>query len=380
MKIIYTILISVLLLMMGLPVEGQITLQGSIQHDNTTRNYRLYLPPGYTNEANMPLVLNLHGFGSESFEQQVYSEMFTIADTAGFAICYPDGLLRSWNVGWDFGSMADDVGFLSALIDSLLAEYSLDADRVYACGMSNGGFMSYSLACELNDKVAAVASVTGAFSPTYAPTCEPGRAVPVMQIHGTADTVIRYNGTPDVSIPIEEVVDFWVMNNGCDTNPVITPVPDINMTDGSTAERLDYPNCRDGSAVAFYRIEGGGHTWPGSFIIFDITNQDFEASEVIWNFFQQFRLDDVVSVEQPSVALSLKTFPNPAGDLLYLDAPLEWIGSMYELRNMTGQRVLTGRISTSPQAVSLSSLPAGLYALALQTPDGQRVSRKVLRR
>ncbi len=380
MKIPLTLLVAVVFGFGLLPLSAQTNLQRTLEHDNITRAYRLYLPPGYTSDANIPLVLNLHGFGSGSFEQLIYSEMFAVADTAGFAICHPDGLLNSWNVGWDFGSKADDVGFLSALIDSLVAEFSIDPERVYACGMSNGGFMSYSLACELNNKVAAIASVTGSFSPAYFPTCEPGRAVPVMQIHGTADTVIRYNGTPNISIPVEETVDFWVMNNGCDTSPVITPVPDIDTTDLSTAERWDYPNCRDGSAVAFYRVEGGGHTWPGAFILFDVTNQDFEASVEIWRFFRQYRLDNIVSVGPPPANLSLKLFPNPAGDLLYLDGSKELIGSGYELHNATGQKVLSGRISTFRQPISLSTIPPGLYVLVLRTLSGQRVSRKVMRK
>ncbi len=347
-------------------VNGQQTVTGAIEFDGFQRDYRLYLPAGYTGDAEVPLVFNLHGFGSNAFEQQFYSAMGAVADTANFLICYPNGLSNAWNVGWDFGSTADDVGFLSALLDELSANYAIDADRVYACGMSNGGFMSYVLACELNDRIAAVASVTGSMAPNYISACQPGRPVPVLQIHGTADNTVPYNGEPLINISIDSLLAFWTANNGCSGPPDTTDVPDVAPDDGCTAQRLDYANCSPNGAVAFYRIADGGHTWPGSPIPIGVTNQDFDASTEIWRFFRSFSLDRTTSLPRIAQPTEVRLFPNPAGGRVYIEQPEEVPFSRYVLFSAHGQRITEGRLADRRTALSLSGLSAGLYLLRLE--------------
>ncbi len=223
------------------------TTTGTLLHDGLQRNYRLHLPTGYSADQEYPLVFNLHGFTSDALQQEFYSGMNAVADTAGFIVCYPNGVNNAWNVGWSFGSTADDVGFIENLIQELAENYGIDTTRVYSCGMSNGGFMSYRLACELNDRIAAIASVTGGMFSGYLPQCEPGRPVPILEIHGTADDVVPYDGTPNVNAPVETTVNFWADNNGCAAMPDGIPLPNTAPNDGSTAERFDYPGCAAGS-------------------------------------------------------------------------------------------------------------------------------------
>ncbi|RMF00022.1 MAG: hypothetical protein D6772_06880, partial [Bacteroidetes bacterium] len=160
---------------LGVPdaAYSQERIIGRITHDGLEREYRLYVPAAYDGQSPWPLVFNFHGFTSNAAQQEIYSNMNTVADTAHFLVCYPEGIGNAWNVGWSFGSTADDVGFVDALIDSLSLAYELDAGRIYACGMSNGGFMSYRLACERSNRFAAIASVTGSMTRNY--DCEPTR-------------------------------------------------------------------------------------------------------------------------------------------------------------------------------------------------------------
>jgi len=156
-----TLLFSVL----QMNAVAQQTISDSISHDGMTREYILYVPANYTGTEEVPLLFNFHGYTSNATEQMWYGDFRSIADTAGFIIIHPEGTedgtgTTHFNVGWG-GSTVDDVSFTEALIDSISAEYTINQDRIYSTGMSNGGFMSFKLACELSDRIAGIASVTG---------------------------------------------------------------------------------------------------------------------------------------------------------------------------------------------------------------------------
>jgi polyhydroxybutyrate depolymerase len=354
---------------------SQSTVSGSIQHDGEERDYRLYLPEGYAQNASWPLVFNLHGFGSSAFEQELYSQMNMIADTAKFLVCYANGLNNAWNVGWAFGSTADDVGFISALIDTLIAEYNIDPSRVYSCGMSNGGFMSYRLACELNDRVAAIASVTGSMAPGYIGECEPGKAVPVMEVHGTADLVVPYNGLTGVNVHMDTVIQFWTENNECELDVEISNIPDVDPDDGCTATRMDYNDCANGSRVSLFKVNGGGHTWPGSPLTLDVTNQDFNASEEIWLFFKKYTIEGPVSIRGPQKILRpLSVYPNPVGNQLIISADQMLKGQEYEIFNQLGVRIGEGIVEIG-NTLDVSRLSTGIYFLRLVSLQGYQPIR-----
>lgn len=362
---------TILALLATSALTAQTTLTGTITHNGLQRDYRLYVPAGYNPANAAPLVLNLHGFTSNALEQEFYAGMNAVADTAGFLVCYPNGIDNSWNVGWFFGSTADDVGFLSALIDELSTRYTLDSNRVYACGMSNGGFMSYRLACELNDRIAAVASVTGSMVPAYRPQCNPGRPVAVMEIHGTADPVVPYNGLALISLPIDTVVRFWVGNNSCALFADTTVVPDVAPNDGCTAIRIDYRNCDDNTEVALYRIQDGGHTWPGADTTIGVTNQDFDASVEIWRFFSRFRLNMPVGTEQTPGPTTVQVFPNPVSDRLYVRLPEHTGLARYAVFNSMGALVLEGSWTGDSVTITVGDLTDGLYWMLVDGAHGR---------
>lgn len=289
------------------------TINGTIQHDGITRDYILHLPSGYDASQSYPFVYNLHGFTSNASQQQFYTRMDATADANGFIVCYPNGVDASWNVGWSFGSTADDVGFLVDLVDALAEEYSIDSDRLYSCGMSNGGFMSYKLACEQSGKFAAIASVTGSMVPSELTACDPVRQMPVMQIHGTADPTVAYGGS-FISAPVEDVVNYWVDRDGCVLMADTIAVEDINIFDGCAAERIEYTDCENDNEVVFYKIEGGGHTWPDGALSIGVTNRDFDGSQEIWNFFSRFDLNGAIVSSNVNVGQesTISLSPNPA--------------------------------------------------------------------
>lgn len=174
----------------------------------------MYKPAAYTGTTPVPLVLNLHGYTSSNFEQLFYGDFRAIADTANFLIVLPNGTLdaqgkRFWNT-FGTNSTVDDVAFISHLLDTLQATYNIDKQRIYSTGMSNGGFLSYSLACELNQRITAIASVTGSMIESKVIACKPTRPVPVMEIHGTADATVPYNGSPVSGfVGIPTLVAVW---------------------------------------------------------------------------------------------------------------------------------------------------------------------------
>ncbi|MFN0177141.1 MAG: T9SS type A sorting domain-containing protein [Saprospiraceae bacterium] len=307
-------------------LSSQSTISGTIQSGGLTREYLLYIPAAYTGNTAVPLVFNLHGYTSSNAAQAAYGDFRPIADTANFLIVHPNGTLdgqgnRFWNTFLG-NSNVDDVGFIRDLLDTLHATYKIDANRVYSTGMSNGGFMSYSLACELNNRIAAIASVTGAMIQSKLNACNPARPVPVMEIHGTADNTVPYNGLPLYTfVAIPTLLAKWVDFNNCNPTPSITQVPNINTTDGCTAERQLYTGGDLGSTVEHYKIISGGHTWPGSSFNIGVTNQDFSASKEIWRFFSQYRLDQLSATETPESLVNQWTaFPNPAQDYLILQS------------------------------------------------------------
>ncbi|MEO0723396.1 MAG: PHB depolymerase family esterase [Bacteroidota bacterium] len=349
---------------------GQQIINSSIQFDDLERTYLLYVPPSYTGDESVPLVLNFHGYTSNSGEQFFYSDFRAVADLNNFLVVHPQGTQDSegnthWNVGWG-GSTVDDVGFTAALIDSLAAEYNINPERIYSTGMSNGGFMSYQLACELSDRIAAIASVTGTMNLGQPAACNATRPIPVMEVHGTADDVVPYEGA-GIFLGSEPVIDFWVEFNNCNASPTVTDLPDINTTDGSTVEWRQYGDCDSGVGVELYKIFEGGHTWPGSPINFAGTNYDMNATEEIWRFFSQYDINGEIMVtdtDEVPTASVIKLFPNPTADWLRVSVSEVFSGN-YHIQNTLGQIVRTGQVSASTFDIQVSDLPNGIYVLAI---------------
>jgi polyhydroxybutyrate depolymerase len=296
-------------------------------------------------------------------QQESYGDFRNIADTAAFIVVHPNGTFdgsfkRYWNF---FGfTTVDDLGFLSSLIDTVKATYNIDVNRVYSTGMSNGGIMSYYLACYLSNKIAAIASVTGTMTPSMQSSCNASHPTPAMQIHGTADPVVPYGGN-GTFIPIDSVVTFWRDFNDCNINAVVTNIPNTNTSDGCSATRYDYLNGTAGSKTVFYKITGGGHTWPGAPVNVGVTNHDFNASVEIWKFFRGYRLNELTSIQEKKNESRLILFPNPATDHIsfQLDQPISQI-IIYDITS----KIVFNEAVTSGSMIDVSFLRNGIYFIS----------------
>jgi polyhydroxybutyrate depolymerase len=271
---------------------AQLTIDSTITHDGRQREYILYVPASYTGDEPVPLLFNFHGMGgTAAYQMEQEGDFRPVADSAGFLVAHPQGTddagVSIWNIGFD-PEVADDIGFTEAMIDSIGAEYNIDRSRVYAAGKSLGGFFSIHLAGQLSEKIAAIASVAGTMTQEMYDNMSPVHPTPVMQIHGTADFNVPYNGFPLPYLSVADVLQYWVDYNNCNPTPNITQLPDIDPTDGSTVEHHVYDLGDNGVTVEHFKIIGGGHTWPGSTAGNARTNFDINASEEIWNFLSRY--------------------------------------------------------------------------------------------
>ena len=361
--------ITVLLLLVGCTFSSfsQQTINASITHDGIQRDYILYIPELYDGSTAVPLVLNFHGYGSNAAQQMFYGDFRDIADTEGFLLVHPEGTTfignQFWNVGFPgLSSTIDDVGFTEALIDELATLYTIDLDRVYATGMSNGGFMSFLLACQLSEKIAAVASVTGSMTQDTFDDCNAQHPTPVLQIHGTDDGVVLYNGN-NLSIPIADVISYWVDFNNCETTPTTTTLPDVDVSDGSTIEHSVYEDGDNGITTEHMKVIGGGHTWPGSVINTAGTNQDIDASMEIWLFFSRFDINGPLSTDDFDNN-QVTIYPNPTQSKINLS--LKYAKEVhYKLFSPLGKQLMTGTITSSNEEIDISHLPSNIYFLKL---------------
>jgi len=342
-------------------------------HDGIQREYRLYVPSIYDGSESVPLLFNLHGYGSNAVQQEVYGDFRSIADTANFILVHPDGTddmsgTAFWNAFGSPSETVDDIGFISALIDTLADDYNIDLNRVYSTGMSNGGFMSYTLACQLSQRIASIASVTGTMVTFNLNACNCQHPMPVMQVHGTLDGTVPYNGNAQGFVAVEDLVDHWVDFNNCNTTTVETSVPDVNITDGCTADRFVYSDGTNDASVELYRINGGGHTWPGAPVVIGVTNQDFSASVEIWRFFSQYSLDQFVSVEEAEGReQQFSVFPNPSEGQFSLRFE-KTVAATIKVFDAVGKLVLTE--TSRSQAVNLELPKSGIYFLQVETEAG----------
>lgn len=358
-------------------LSAQTTVSGSFVHDSILRTYSFYVPASYIPGQPVPLILNLHGTGTDGAYQAQHRDFRPIADTANFIVVHPDGTIepnlnqRFWNYGNVLSSTVDDVGFLEVLIDTISAHYSIDQSRVYSVGMSNGGFMTYYLACQTN-RFAAIGSVTGSMSTGMYNTCNPARPTPSIHIHGTSDPINTYTGT-STSMGIEQVSLFWANENGCDTIPIIIPVADIDTTDNATAERYIYANGINGNTVEHFKVTGGGHTWPGQYVFTFLGNtcMDFSASIEIWRFFNRYRLTSVAEHEAVETGIG----PNPVSGKLNIHAEGHTVTGIIIL-DMQG-RVVEEQTNENITSIDLSHLKAGFYIVKI-SGEGFYATKKLV--
>jgi polyhydroxybutyrate depolymerase len=248
--------------------------------DGVEREYLLNVPESYSEGTEVPLLFNLHALQGTAEGQLAASGLAEVAEREGFMLVTPQAVGGVWTVtGFPIDNGSDDLGFITALLAELSGRFTIDADRVYATGMSQGGFLSFELICNFSETFAAIASVSGVMTPPLVQSCTPARRVPVMQIHGTADDLIDYSGA-------ETVVDFWVAFNGASPVAEITELPDRFPENGTTVERFVYAGGEMGVDVEHLKINGGGHVWPGA-----DGDSDIDTAEEVWGFVSRYDLN-----------------------------------------------------------------------------------------
>jgi polyhydroxybutyrate depolymerase len=305
------------------PVQAaDVTL--SLVHDGQEREYLVHTPPNFNKTENLPMVMLFHGGGGNPKSIVRQSGMNTVADTNGFIAVYPAGIgarignMRTWNAIKCCGRAAkeniDDVGFASALIDKMELDYGIDTSRVYATGHSNGAMITYRLACELSEKITAIATNAGTLALN---DCQPERPMPVLHFHGTADPCIDYDGgkncggcfsklavkgtglTDRICEPVPTTLSRWARINKCSNERI------ESYNKGSVLCEK-WQECQQ--PVTLCTIEGAGHTWAGGSYaskfcelraegkrcrhymdVMGTINTQINTSEIIWRFFSQHK-------------------------------------------------------------------------------------------
>ncbi|HLP13454.1 MAG TPA: alpha/beta fold hydrolase [Flavobacteriales bacterium] len=278
-----------------------------------TRQYRQYIPTGFdsSTEPGLPLVIAMHGLG-DTYIGFSAVDFQSVADTARFILVYPNGTLNSWgqnswNNGTLLSSTSDDYTFLSRIIDTMYTRHNIDLAKVYVCGFSMGGIMTYHTLCAMPERIAAIASVAGPMSTPDFSSCNPGRAVPVMHVHGTLDGTIAYSGSPlpTLTLPTATVA-FWQDNNGC-TDSTVTNLPDLVPGDTVTVERIDYNMCSE--PVQLWRENNADHVW-----LYTPAN-DIDVTSEIWRFFygKTHPAPSMIGIAENSQTVELNLATTPTG-------------------------------------------------------------------
>lgn len=253
----------------------------TISHDNLQREYLLYVPETYTGNEPLPLVFSLHGAGGTKEGQYGLSQFHLLAERENFMLVTPQatsiiGNMTFWNQQND-PNRADDVGFIDALIDEVASRYTIDLERVYLAGSSNGAFMALEITCQLSQKIAATAAVKGYMLPDQVNKCNPTTPTAIIQMHGTEDPLVPYGG-------VATTLQFWAETNQTAPQPMVSNLPDTDQDNGNTVVSYLYNNGINGVEIEHLEVIGGGHDWFGE----PGTNYDINASEKAWEFFNRF--------------------------------------------------------------------------------------------
>lgn len=277
----------------GIPVLAQVS---SLVHKDEKRRYIVYTPAAYQRQPQQafPVVFNFHGGGMSMAEHMLYTQMNKTAERHRFIVVYPQGIKQDWNVGFgmDYLAGTDDVGFTQAMLAKLKQTHRIDDKRVYATGLSRGGFFALRLAAELPQQFAAVASV-GAPMPVHVIT---HHAVPspvgMLLIQGTADQVVLYGGKDGGYLSAEDTFAYWRKQNRLEG--AAPPARLLASVPGDDTQVTHVEQGNGAQQVALITVKDGGHTWPGA-DAFNIglpigkTTRAIDANEVMWEFFSRQR-------------------------------------------------------------------------------------------
>lgn len=289
----------------SLPVD----VPASVPTPPTPRTFVAYVPTTYTGDDPLPVIVGLHGRTDTGSGFAAITDFTRIAEQEGFIAIFPDGLNNQWSYlsGIMSGALynqPDDVAFLNALVDDLALDLNIDLSRVYLTGFSNGGFMTYRMACNPEPNRFAAYGVAGALLyPEMEQMCATAPLRPILVEHGTEDPNIQWAGITHMPKPgtvvmtrtVLQSVSFFAARNGCvDAGGERTNLPPSDTI--TSVVRFDFAHCDSGKSVRFFAVVHGGHNWPGLNIlppeIAGKVNLDINLSREVWAFFRQYHLDE----------------------------------------------------------------------------------------
>lgn len=375
--------------------------QRSLQWGDSLRKYIEFLPANFNASTQHPVLFCLHGLG-DNMTNFAGAGFESIADTAGWIVITPQALVAkiaimgtSYSVGaaWGAGvgaenvnlnyngmpipigtvnlnSNVDDVGFLTAILDSLVRNYNIDQTKVFFTGFSMGGFMCHKMAINKGNRIKAIAAVSG----TIGKFCEftPTHKLNVLHIHGTADNTITYENATfsqqgmnvgSVGTGAEETIEKWRAYNNCINTPVIFDYPNSN-SDGLTFKRYIYKNADENEdyKVAFIKVENGDHNW------YSKPANDIDYATEIFKFFTN-TMENIPSKKcdiqnYKDVAI----YPNPANDKLIINID-NVDNHNVKIYNLLGVKVLDMNVNKIESSVDLTNLNQGIYLIKIS--DGK---------
>ena len=368
---------------------------GTINFDGKSRTYKINVPSSYSSASPSALVIVLHGTYGNGTQVQTQTGFTAKSNSSNFIAVYPEGIssagVRSWNAGeccyYAAANNIDDVGFIDTLIDVLENKYKIDTNRIYATGMSNGGFMSYRLACELSHRIAAIAPVASSMS-TFT-GCNPVRPLPVMHVHAYDDPAVPYQGgtvanqnPPATVIALNTVFNTWAVKNNCSTLNKV-------LHNDSKYTHTVWSNCSCNADIESYFTSNGAHSWPGGGGTgLDTPSQYINATDSIWNFFLKHpkNCNTTTNVNEPAQNdFSFTVYPQPANDYINLAVHETARNGEYkiEIFNSLGQHVKTENIAINEnnhsKIMDVNNISSGIYFLRISNSREMKSLKMIIR-
>ena len=359
----------------------------SFMSSGVSRNYNIYKPTSYNGSTKVPLVIVLHPGVVQSgdtmnVQMERYSHFDLVADTAGFLICYPNARKGAfgdpdWGF-WDHDNSFgwNDVSFLNQMMDNIIQNYNIDTCKIYFTGFSTGAYMSYSMACESGNRLAAIAPVSGHKKHSY--SCTPTNPVPVFHIHGDQDgDAFYYGNLSQDQDSVATVLRIWYNYNNCNSIPIVSTLPNTSTTDNTTITKYYYAPLSSDKEVIHYKVNGGGHGWPGALFSHPSeigwNNMDIDASVEIWKFFRRHKLCDNSNVGFKEFnSIQFKIFPNPTTLTISIKSDISI--SKINIYSMEGKILMT---TTKIKDIDISKFPSGIVIAEIFFKNGKIAYSKV---
>lgn len=358
-----------------------IDVYDSILIDTDWRTYNIHLPTGYSSSNRYPLILGFHGgqqagrtdIGWQALPTQ--SRLTEKADKEGFIIVYPEGKEYSTGRSWNAGNCCppsaskdvDDIRFIDKLLNTLIDNYSIDSNRIYATGTSNGGMFCYRLACELSHRIAAIAP--NAASHMMQP-CNPTLPISIISFNSKIDPIVLYKGgNGPAEVPFLKDVYFPSQDSNLSVWKNINQCLKIDTVINGGNKNVDFikvNDCKCNVEILHYATTDGGHSWPGGVPNnVSLVSTQIDATELLWDFFKQYSLGcKTTGISEHQYSDINTIYPNPAEDIVNI-VGIENNFS-YTIINLFGERIAKGNSSGS---IDISHLPQGVFILIINERD-----------